>query len=1018
MKQNPHRFRTLTRAIALALCVVCLLTTVAAWAQIPTGTVTGKVTSDGQPLPGVSVTAKSPRLQGSRTVVTSGAGDYAIVNLPPGDYTLEFSISGFKTLTKPAVIAAAQSVSLDAAMSLTEITAEATVVAKGEQISETAMQSTTYTSDILNKLPVTRTLLSAVVLSPGVNTNGPNGAVTISGGQSFDNNILVNGVNIQDNIRGTPFNLFIEDAIQETTTSTSGISAEYGRFQGGVINTITKSGGNAFSGSYRMTLTNNAWAATNPAPFNTPGAQSVTPTSEATLGGPIWKDHVWFFGALRYPKATSTATTLSSPPASEVYPPGSTYTPPTYTFTDLEKRYEGKLTLTPFQNHTLTGSYIRIDREQTNTRFTPLAQFDLDSVYNRSLPQELYTGNYNGVITDKFFVEAQYSQRKFTFVGDGSQFTDLVKGTVMHDLGSGGYYNSPIFCAVCPGANEERNNEDFLIKGTYFLSTPSIGSHNIVLGFDDFAGKRLSNNYQSGSGYFISTTGAIFKGGDIFPVVDEGSYLGYYPIPNLASPSDNRTYSVFLNDAWKLNNNLSFNIGVRWDKNNAKDSRGAVTAKDSKFSPRLAVTFDPTATGKVRFNASYARYVGAIQETQTGAASSFGNPAYYDYYYEGPAINTDPTKPLLTRAQVLQAMFAWFGITAPGQFPKASIQPFAVGVPGVNTQIRDGLNSPHTDEITVGVAGNVGPTFNFRVDGVYRKASDFYATVTDRSTGTVQDALGNTFDLGIVQNVNDQLSRKYYGLNVQFAFRPFTALNLGGNWTWAHTYGNFVGETSGSGPVGAAITQYPEYKNIVWNAPNGDLSQDQRHRVRVFATFDLPVPKMVGNLSVSAIQSYDTGLPYGAVGAVRSARYVTNPGYALPPSSVAYYFTSRDAFRTDNVSRTDFALNFSRNIGPLEIFMQPQVLNVFNNHAIASNESSLISTRVQDRTNNTRLSDFNPFTATPVEYDKSKNNGNCPNAASGPTTANFCIPAAFGTASSANAYQLPRTFRVSFGVRF
>ena len=102
--------------------------------------------------------------------------------------------------------------------------------------------------------------------------------------------------------------------------------------------------------------------------------------------------------------------------------------------------------------------------------------------------------------------------------------------------------------------------------------------------------------------------------------------MGFYPIPNVAQPSKVLTHSAFLNDTWRLNNNLSFNLGVRYDKNNAADSKGAVTANDSAFSPRLSASFDPTGTGALRFSGSYARYVGQVQETQVGATSSFGAP--------------------------------------------------------------------------------------------------------------------------------------------------------------------------------------------------------------------------------------------------------------------------------------------------------------------------------------------------------------------------------------------------------
>src|SRR5512134_3187898 len=85
-------------------------------------------------------------------------------------------------------------------------------------------------------------------------SRGSDGWLSIEGAMAYDSVFLLNGVAITENVRGQPFNLFIEDAIQETTVSTSGISAEYGRFGGGVVNAITKSGGNSFSGSYRQSF--------------------------------------------------------------------------------------------------------------------------------------------------------------------------------------------------------------------------------------------------------------------------------------------------------------------------------------------------------------------------------------------------------------------------------------------------------------------------------------------------------------------------------------------------------------------------------------------------------------------------------------------------------------------------------------------------------------------------------------------------------------------------------------------
>src|SRR5262249_43102101 len=135
---------------------------------------------------------------------------------------------------------------------------------------ETATNASSVRQTVTETLPTTRTLLSAVLLAPNVHATGPTansgqeGAVAIGGAMSFDSLYLLNGVQITENVRGQPYALFIEDAIQETTVATSGISAEYGRFGGGVVNAITKSGGNAFSGSYRQSFNNDSWRTLTP----------------------------------------------------------------------------------------------------------------------------------------------------------------------------------------------------------------------------------------------------------------------------------------------------------------------------------------------------------------------------------------------------------------------------------------------------------------------------------------------------------------------------------------------------------------------------------------------------------------------------------------------------------------------------------------------------------------------------------------------------------------------------------
>jgi hypothetical protein len=959
----------------------------------------GRVKAEGQGIPGVTVELTSPALQGVRTTTTREGGDYVFVGMPPGDYTVTFKLQGMQTVTKTVALKAAQQVTLDASMVVAGVTASATVTAKTETVSTSTQGSTTVTSELANKLPIARTIVSEVAASAGVaQVTGLGNAFTISGGPTFDNLFTVDGAVIIDNVRATPNNLFIEDAIQETTTTVSSVSAEFGRFSGGVVNTITKSGGNTFSGSFRTTLTNDAWSAVSPA--RETRVQKVNPRYEATLGGALWKDHIWFFGSGRY-QDTSVASQTSAP---------ANVTPIPFQVGDTDKRYQGKLTLSPFPNHTLTGSYLRVDETQVNNSFGTI--LDLDSLVTRQLPQRFITANYNGVITQNFFVEGLYSQRKFTFEHSGSQFTDIIKGTLMRDRAFGNArYNSPTFCGVCDP--EKRDNEDFLVKGTYFLSTPSLGSHTILLGYDHFAGSRFANNYQSGSNYRVFTTNAIFQNGDIFPVIGPTSYVYYTPIFTLSNSTDALTHSAFLNDSWRWNR-LSINLGVRYDKNHAKNSLGVVTADDASWSPRLAASYDLTASGKVKVGASYAHYVGAIQDNIVDGSSAGGQPGVFQWYITGagaPVINNPPGGTLITRAQGLQQVFDWFFAQGCPDLAKCKLPLAYANYPGLSNKITTTLKSPYAREYTFGVNGSIG-TGSYRMDFVRRDFKDFFNTVLNTSIPHATDPVGNSYDVGIIGNSND-FTRNYTALQTQFQYRLFNNhLNLGGAWTWSHTIGDFNGEAGNTGPQagpgGASPDVYPEYKNRSWYLPMGDLATDQRHRVRVFAAYDMPfIPQRIGGVSVALTQSYDTGAPYGAVGTVRSRTFVTNPGYVRPPSSVTYYFTARDAFRTDDIKRTDLAINFSKTIaGVVEVFIQPQVLNLFNNRGVIAVDTTVNTER---NPGGGTYATFNPFTTVPVQR---------PHLDNTVKTANWDYGPNFGKPTSVNSYQIPRQFQVTMGVRF
>ena len=964
----------------------------------PTGTISGRVLSDAGALPGVTVTATSPNLQGSRTAVTTENGDYILPLLPPGSYSLSFELQGFRTLQQTTNVAVGQAVPVDVSLVVAATAETVTVTGQIERFAQTAPVTTTMRASEIASLPSDRSLNSTILFAPGVFNTGPSTnsqdsastSITISGAMTFENLFMVNGVVINENIRGQGVPLVIEDAVQETTVSTGAISAEFGRFSGGVVNAVTKSGGNRFSGSFRTSFQNDSWRALTPQVGDVKVDDTV-PTYEFTGGGPIAKDHLWFFGAGRLVDLVlSRQTTTTNIP---------------YAFTDKERRYEGKLTYSANPNHTVRGAYLYRNRDQLNQNSFNV--MDLQSLYDRSLPENLTSFNYTGVLSTNFFLEGTVSRRRQEFVGSGATSTDIITGTLVTDQARGTRYWSPTFCAVC-GPDEQRNNDNVVVKGTYFLSTGKTGSHNLVFGYDTFNDIRIAENHQSGSDYRILGTTSILRDGVVYPSWTSSSIIQWNPIDAASLGTDFRTHSLFFNDQWRFSDRVTVNLGLRWDKNSGKDSADQPVADDSAFSPRLAITWDPTGNATWTVNAGYGKYTAGLANGIADSGSNGGVPATYQYAYLGPAINADVNAAsLLPTDQALATLWNWFNANGGTNRPTV-----AVDIPGVSRRIGDDLRSPSTDEFTVGVSRQLGGSGLVRVDAIYRWWGDFYYSLKDTTTGTVTDPAGIPRDLTIDGNSSDP-ERKYAALNAQATWRFGTRLNLNGSYTLSKTSGTFDGETLNNGPItagpiaaGSATNgragwgTYPEYVVGDWNHPEGDLGTDQRHRARIWAVYQVPISERWGSLSISALEQMNSGSPYFAAGPVNPTTFVSVPSYRTPPTQVAYFFTDRDAFRTDNVFRTDLAVNYTMKLrGTSEVFFQTQVWNLFNADAIADVNNIDVTTRTRDGGTST-LTRFNPFTETPVQGT------------------HWELGPAFGTARNKNAYQVPRQVRFSVGLRF
>jgi outer membrane receptor protein involved in Fe transport len=686
--------------VAVVICA-CVLGGTPAFPQgVLTGGVSGQVkSSDGIGVPGVMVTAESENLQGRRRVVTSSDGHYIVPFLPPGEYTISFELAGFQSTKERTRIAMSQAVTVSVTLGVAPVAQTITVDAgaPGDFPLNLRPVSSYKQGDLVEQLPLDRTLTGTVLLGPGVQSTGPGGNLAISGAASYESLFLVNGVVVNDNQTGQPNPLFIEDAIQETATTTAAISAEYGRFSGGVVNAITKSGGNQFSGGFRATLTNDAWTALTPFPGDA-RVDNRVPTYEMTLGGRIVTDKLWFFAAGRHADPRNAATTsLTKIP---------------YVFENDENRYEGKLTYSFTPSHMFKASATKSDLSQYNRASGTF--LDLASLSDRTNPQRLLSANYTGVLGPSFFLETQWSQRTYALVGSGAKFTDLLNGTILFDRQvSNARYHAPSSCGVC--TSEHRDNYDGQAKATYFISTGRTGSHDLVSGVDLFNDRRYDNQFPSASNYSIYGTSAIFSGATVDPVFNNDGTTFIRWTSNFTSTQGTnfRTYSGFGNDRWRVSERLRVNVGLRYDKNGGTDSVGNPVVRDSAWSPRLGLSWDPRGDGIWTVNAGAAKYVAGILVTVADSSSPGGRAATFDYTYQGPAINAIPgAANLLGQNDAIQTVFDWFKANGGTSRPIRGTP----SLPGVSSVIGGSLGSPDVVEWTLGVARRLGTRDAFRTD--------------------------------------------------------------------------------------------------------------------------------------------------------------------------------------------------------------------------------------------------------------------------------------------------------------
>jgi hypothetical protein len=886
---------------------------------VQTGTVTGIVDSaDRVPLPGVTVTATSPALQGERSTVTDTNGVYYLRALPPGTYTIGFDLSNFQPSTRTVVVNVGGVIAVDATLALATLSETVTVTGEATSTLATVSTGQTYVKSEVDALPVGRRPVDIAELAPGLTSNTfAAGQLIVGGAFGFDNIFMMNGVDVNDNLFGSANDLFIEDAVLETSVLAHGISAAYGRFSGGVVNVVTKSGGNTFGGSFRQNLSNPAWIVETPRQKQSGivNPSIVSKNYEATMGGPIVRDRLWFFSAGRYENADAANTF--------------TQTGGSFLRTVNNKRGELKLTGLVAPAHTLQGTFINNATEQRNTSGAPLtALVDASTLYTRQLPNHLFAVNYNGVLGATTLATLQYSHKKDGRRNNGGRSTNIQDSPFVTAGATPGvpgflFYHAPFFDATDP---EDRNNRQLTGNLSHLLSTERFGSHDLKGGAEYFVNTGIGGNSQSSTGYVFNTDYVVQNGrpvldasGRPIPRFTPGVSLVWNTLATRGAQIDIKTTSLYFEDRWTATSRLALNLGARFEAARS-NATGDITSVDTtSLVPRLGATYDLLGDGSTALQATYGHYSGKYNQVQFSANTSVINPSEVDYVYSGPAGEGSDFAPGFDIANYRQAVSATF--------------------PTANVTMSDGIQSPIVRELTLAIDRQLGQRGHAKGTYVWRSTSNFIDDFIDPSTGVTNIPVIGTVANRVYDNTDEPV-RDYQGLIFQSDYRLRPTVSVGGHYTLQlRNHGNFAGESAGRPIPDSVYGNYPEIfgPSLDRLLPEGRLDNYQQHKLRVYGIYTTPFGRF-GSLDVAPIWRVNSGTVYSHTASLplTAVQLARNPGYPTvninPAVRQTVFFGERGENSFKGYGVLDFAATYTvpvwRTVAP---WLKLEIYNALNN---------------------------------------------------------------------------------------
>jgi hypothetical protein len=821
----------------------------AASAQEQRGSIEGIVKdASGGVLPGVTVTLKSAA-GATLEAVTDGEGVYRFPAVAPTTYTVVAALSGFTTQTMADVqvtLGQVRRVEFTLAIEGMTETVQVTATTSGVDLS-TAATATSITRERIDFLPRGRDFTDVIGQAAGAAPESQSGGISVNGASGSENRFVIDGIDTTSPQVGTNSVPMRAEFMEEIQVKSAGYAAEFGGSTGGVINAVTRSGSNKFSGTVLADYQNRSWGGDSRGilvdsltsrtyEYITPPKDDETRVDPGfSLGGPILRDRLWFFGSYQ-PGIRNTERTVK-------FSNGVTNTFPQ----DFKVQY-GAVNVTGNTGPKLIyrvganlSPYTTEGDLPTQTGRTSLTN---PSQYVRGTEgdRNTFSGSADWVPTNRLTV----SGRAGRFLTDLRSLNVAFPGSIMQISTA----STPAGLAALPAgvprtsgyssdvligdatARDEYIRDYIGVDATYIFD--GAGQHQLKGGFQT---ERIANDVKTGynadriihyAGLSYTTSSGERR---------TGTY-GYFRLLNISTLGDvaSRNNALFVQDAWSVRPNLILNLGLRAEHEKVPNFGAEGVANPIEFNygqklaPRLGFTWDPKSDGRTKLYGSWGKYFDVMKyEMPRGA---FGGDKWVDYYYtwDNPDVNVNKAAGCATGSNTIAERPSCPGgslIEVFDQRHNAAEDLDQYVEPNLKPMEEHELQLGFSRELTFRGVGGV-------VVGARYIRKDLKRAIED--VGVNVEGVGTTYYIanpgeGITLALNDpsipafpKAKRQYDGIEFTLDRRFSKKWGAFGSYTYSRLYGNYSGLASSdeNGRTAPNVNRFFDHIENMFDA-NGDL---------------------------------------------------------------------------------------------------------------------------------------------------------------------------------------------------